>query len=805
MTSPYASFADTLRDNGYHVMPVMPGSKVPGAFAGSTWAPMAQWSKWCDQMPPDFLHQKWLDWPDAGICIAHGAVVGLDIDTDRKDVAEAAIGAVGASPLRRVGAKGWMGYYRPGKAADGHAGRVRWYDRDGAICVELLLHGTQSVLPPTIHPGTGAPYRWLTDESMDDVTAGDLPLLPDDAVDRLDRAFAALGLTRKAPRKVNGGDYERPAPTAHDLEKPLGRSLNDRAMEPVALDLWWPALDLPKSRQRGRMGTWEAVPFWRVSNSGRAIQDRNPNLKATPSGIVDFGADRSYTPIDVVMAARDCSFPAAAEWLGQYVRSEDVADLTGIGAPDSVNGTAHPAAEENFAGEDEGPISLDRWAAVPVFPGSRSFAPVRPIAVPSEAEFYAMLPKEPPPFPIQSFDHLDGLLGLTAAHIEAASPVQTEAGAIAIALPLLGAVMGRAYESPTGLRTNLYSVALGGSGSGKTSLVKPAKELLVMSQLAEVIGMDDFASGTGLINMLAAKGRCVSFLDEFGHKLQQIGLSGSGAHAKQIITEITKLYSSANSLHTGTAYAGREAVPIDCPHLCLFGMATPEQFWRAFGSSNLEDGSVARYMVFPLGRTAPKTPDTDGSEDVAREIRRLQSVISGRVTGNMGTPSVYRVPMTDDAEAARAALKDKETAFAERASQSVGKGAAEIIRRVTENAIKIALVSAAGRNFSEPEIDDRDMAIGHAIAWWNVNVMIANIASYIADNQIERDVNDVERFIVEGGQGGRDWRRVQRKFRRIKARDLKEIVEALCREGSIEEVSSVSMNGGHVVKKYVPM
>ena len=49
---------------------------------------------------------------------------------------------------------------------------------------------------------------------------------------------------------------------------------------------------------------------------------------------------------------------------------------------------------------------------------------------------------------------------------------------------------------------------------------------------------------------------------------------------------------------------------------------------------------------------------------------------------------------------------------------------------------------------------------GHAIAWWNAGVMIANIASYIADNQIERDVNDVERFITEAGGDGRDTRSV---------------------------------------------
>lgn len=804
--SPYARSADTLRDNGYHVMPVVPGEKVPGAYYPTGWHRMGQWQKWCDSQPPSFLHDKWRDWPDAGICVAHGLLVGLDIDTDRTDVAEAAVVAVGASPARRRGRKGWMGYYRPGPDLGPHAARVRWYDGDGTICVELLLHGTQSVLPPTIHPETGQPYTWVGEDSLEELMIEELPELPADPVARLDEAFAALGLTRKAPRRVNGKDYgdarpaERAVATDHDLEKPFGRSLNDRAMEPEALDQWWPALDLPKSRQRGRSGAWEAVPFWRVSNSGRAVQDRNPNLKVVPSGIVDFGADRSYTPIDVVMAARDCSFHAAAEWLQDFVRPEEGNDIT-LTTPEAECGqieriSAYPGKNLLL------PIEAHRWQATPVFPGSRSRGPIKPVALPSEAEWDAMMPKEPPPFPVQDWSALEGLLGEVVTHIDAASATFTEAGALAVALPLLGAAMGRAYATPTNLRTNIYTVALGGSGTGKTSLVNPAKELLMHAQLADIIGTDRIKSGSGLIQLLTAGPRRVCFLDEFGHMLQQIGSPGAGVHSREILTEFTMLYSSAGSLFTGTAYASREPSPIDCPHLCLFGMATPDQFWRAFGSSSLEDGSIARYLVFPLGQTTPKVPNGSRAESVGREIAALQGYIRASVTGNLGQPGVVTVPLNEHAEAERAALKDKETAFAEYAEKNGVRGGPAIIRRVTENALKIALVSAVSRKPDRPEIDQRDMQIGHAIAWWTANVMISNIASHIADNQIERDVNDVERFIVQAGDHGRPWRTLQRNFRRIRQRDLKEILEGLTREGSIEEIIEQSPYGGHPKKTY---
>lgn len=798
-TSPYHSVAANLRENGYRVMPVGPGTKVPGQFQNGNWFPMSGWAKFCDNMPAEFIHDQWERWPEAGICVAHGNVIGLDLDTDRKDVAEALHKAVEAPNVRRRGQKGWLGYYRPGEGLDGLTARVRWYDKDGNICVELLLHGTQSVLPPTIHPGTGAPYRWLTPDTLEETEVSELPEFTGRDLDALDREFGKIWLQRQAPRKVVDHEYERPAATAHDLEKPFGRSLNDRAME--AIDSWWPDLDMPKSRQRGA-GAWEAVPFWRGSNSGRMVSDRNPNLKATWQGIVDFGADRSYTPIDVVMAARDCSFDAAAEWLKAYVRPEDGMTIGNTDVRNVQNKQIVQPETGNPGTEPLPPEDMTRWAATPIFAGKRTYSNIKPVSLPSDEEWEAMVPKEPPAFPVQDFSVCEGLLGDVAQHIDNASAVMTEAGALAIALPLLGAAMGQAYCTPTNLRTNIYSVALGASGTGKTSLVNPAKELIMLAQMNEIIGNDRFKSGSGLLQMLNQSPRRVSFLDEFGHMLQQIGSPGSGIHSKEIITEFTALYSAANTFFSGSAYADGRDTSIDCPHLCLFGMATPEQFWRAFGSSSLEDGSVARYLVFPLGQTASKDMDDSAAQDVADAMKGLQSAISGRITGNMGRRQVATAPLNEGAEKGRQALKEKETAFAEYAEINAVRGGSAILRRVTENALKIALISAVGRNYDHPEIDERDMEIGHALAWWSANVMIVNIASHIADNQTERDVNDVERFIIEAGEKGRTREQIQKRFRRIRSRDRTEILESLESEGSISVEEVRSEFGGRPKRVY---
>lgn len=773
-------------------MPCSPGTKIPGQYRNGAWFPMSQWSQWCDKQPPDFLHEKWEDWPDAGMCLAHGAVVGLDVDTDRREVSDAAQEAVGPSPVRRVGRKGWMGYYRPGEGVANCGARLRWYDpkiftvradgrKDYPPQVELLLHGTQSVLPPTIHPDTGQPYRWISAETLEDTAPDDLPELPANAIDLLDAKFTKVGLVREIPRRVSDKTYDRPIATSsdHDLEKPFWRALNDKAL--LNIDLWWPNLNLPKSRQRGA-GSWEAVPFWRASNSGHQTADRNPNLKAYPTGIVDFGANRSYTSVDVVMDAKGCSEVAAKEWLLQYFDVESAVE---------IDLSAMLARHE--APQQKEPVNLARWSATPVFHATRSRGEIKPSVLPTDAEFEALVPRDAQPFPISHMGaSCPGLLGEIASYIDEASVTATEAGGLAVALPLLGAVMGRAYQTPSGLRTNVYTVALGGSGTGKTSLVNPSKELLQLAMRPELIGQDRIASGSGLIQMLTASPSRVVFLDEFGHMLQQIGSPGAGVHARQIITEFTQLYSAAGTLYTGTAYASREPDKIDCPHLCLFGMATPEQFWRAFGSSSLEDGSIARYLVMPIGATGPKDPSLQFQREAVEGLKCVSDAMRGAVTGNLGFPGVRTVPLMEDADAARQSLLETMRACADYAEANSIRGGAAILRRVVENALKIALISAVGRSPSSPQITAADFNIGHALARWSATLMIWNIASHIADNQTERDVNDVEEKIRKAGSDGVMKGMLKNRCRTIKVRDFSEIVDRLIEAGVVVQMPTES-------------
>ena len=799
MTSPYASFADTLRDNGYHVMPCTPGAKVPGTWDSGSWRPMPQWQKWCDTMPPEFLHQRWLAWPDAGLCVAHGAIVGLDIDTDRKDVAEAAVAAVGPSPIRRTGAKGWMGYYRPGAGLGGHTARVRWFDGDGAICVELLLHGTQSVIPPTIHPGTGASYRWITPDSMDDVAARELPELPRDAVKRLDAAFAAIGLTRQAPRKVNGSEYERPAPTAHDLEKPLGRSVNDRAMAPGAIDLWWPALNLPKSRQRGRSGSWEAVPFWRGSGSGRALQDRNPNLKATPGGIVDFGADRSYTPVDVIMAARDCSFMAAVEWLTDFVRPEDIADFSGLTAP-----AAHEApseAEENFASEPVRAAPMKSPLGKFLDRGNGRRIPPKTVLPSSDMEFDAEFPHAVPPFPVRDFERdLTGTLRDLTIHIDAASRMRSEQGAFGAALALLATILGGKVEFHDGtdsLRTNMYIVGTASSGAGKSSAMNAMKKVAAENGVSEVMAGSDFTSDAAILSELRNTTPKIFCIDEFGDVVRRILGAKSASHEQGIRRVLKDLYSASASTYHGKSYASVERTDIIEPHMCIYGASTYEAFWQGINGESFKDGFIARFVVIPIGETEVSTPCSVRHDAVAEGIKAICQSTAGR--GNLAAWVAKRAQVSDEVLTRYRWQWSMNHRHSKRAEKRDMPGAGSIIMRISENAMKIALVSAAARDIDNLEITHEDYDMGYAVAHWSAISMISAIEKYYVESEAHRNVKRIVEIVKSCGQMQIGKSDLTRRTQGMSGRDRDDAIKTALESGQIsarEETPGAS--GGRI-------
>jgi hypothetical protein len=81
------------------------------------------------------------------------------------------------STVAKCGRRGWTGFFRD------PSGSFRTQHFAGIV--DILAHGSQTVLPPTLHPTTGEPYRWTTDPTLLDTPISDLPTIAPDIAEKL--------------------------------------------------------------------------------------------------------------------------------------------------------------------------------------------------------------------------------------------------------------------------------------------------------------------------------------------------------------------------------------------------------------------------------------------------------------------------------------------------------------------------------------------------------------------------------------------------------------------------------------------
>jgi hypothetical protein len=151
-------------ESGYSVIPLAKASKKPI---------LDNWSKYCEEYADEALVDTWdiqfeKGHTNIGLCLGKASnIVALDIDTDNPET----LALAPKSPVAKRGAKGETRFfvYSEDIKTDRSNLKTKGY--------EILSTGTQTVIPPSVHPVTKVPYKWTTTLTLLDVEPDDLPKL----------------------------------------------------------------------------------------------------------------------------------------------------------------------------------------------------------------------------------------------------------------------------------------------------------------------------------------------------------------------------------------------------------------------------------------------------------------------------------------------------------------------------------------------------------------------------------------------------------------------------------------------------
>ena len=114
----------------------------------------------------------------------------------------------------------------------------------------------------------------------------------------------------------------------------------------------------------------------------------------------------------------------------------------------------------------------------------------------------------------------------------------------------------------------------------------------------------------------------------------------------------------------------------------------------------------------------------------------------------------------------------------------------------SEMAVRMATIRAGGRDPVMPKISEDDMQWGRAVALWSARTLYRMGRLYISETEFQAEANRVLRIIdKEGGEISQETLRARMK-NRLKARDLREVIETLEDTGAITRESVATEGGG---------
>lgn len=396
--------------------------------------------------------------------------------------------------------------------------------------------------------------------------------------------------------------------------------------------------------------------------------------------------------------------------------------------------------------------------------------------------------------------HVPGLVGDIVDWISATARRPNRVLALGAALTLVGTAMGRFWSGPTLSSTVLYMLALAPSGVGKDHALQQIKRLLAAAKMTRTIGPDEFISMPAVIHFIEREPLSLCPMDEFGAFLKRINAKRASGFERGISKIMRSVWGTNFGLMTTPEWAATPARTIRAPALSIYGASTPEDFFEALDGGDVSNGFLNRFTLLTVAsRTEdrePKEPPLVVPEKLSGSLRRLFGggnplVVASKLHETDVEIEPFVIPWGPGAEVVYTDFQREILAWQDRDAD-----AENFIGRAAEMAVRMATIRAGGRDPVMPRISEDDMEWGRAVALWSARTLYRMGRLYISETDFQAEANRVLRIIdKEGGEISQETLRARMK-NRLRARELREVVETLEDTGAIIRESVATEGGG---------
>lgn len=737
----------SLVDRGYPILPIRPNTKRPGVYRQGEWKNYSRWSRHGERPTREAELDIWCEWPEAGVGVATGVVIGIDIDVLEPAPLAHTIEALakrmlGDTPAVRIGrAPKRLLVYR---ATEPFAGFK-------SPPIEVLGRGQQFVAYG-IHPDTGSPYNWPV-EALADLDVDELPAISEAQAREFIRAAYELLPETLRERKLIIASTNEEAPHEGIGQRGNYAAVADALRHIENADLHYDSWMRIGMAIKGALG-----------EAGRELFDRWSATSSKNNPTTTRESWQTFAPTQIgagtiYRCALDRGWQPSA---GLQFEEE------------SHPSEPHPARELLATLQGAGPGDY--------------------------LEPQAITPPLPRPLP-EGWDRVGGVLAEMMTLMSATAKRPQPVLALGASLCAVGALMGRKYRTESNTRSNLYVVGIAESGAGKNHSRVVINELFRRANLLPYLGGNKIASGSGLLTAIQRQPAILFQLDEFGMFLSAAAdRKRSPRYICEILDLMTELYTTAGTTYFGIEYASSQHDnayrAIHQPCVSVYGTTTPLHFWQALQASNIADGSLARFLILQSEDDFPDSNESFGMIEPTDElIKKLQLIQQGggNLVGNLPNVTSIEeisvnprvVTMTSEA---REAFRALDQALVTRLRSSRGSGFSSILARIEENATKLALIRAVSRNPTDPLIEGEDAAWGIALSQHCADLTISEASARISENQVESHHKRALQILREAGESGMSRSEFTRRTQFMDHRQREGVLRTLSEARFIEQV-----------------
>ena len=342
------------------------------------------------------------------------------------------------------------------------------------------------------------------------------------------------------------------------------------------------------------------------------------------------------------------------------------------------------------------------------------------------------------PFPPDLFN-VPGFIGDVMTFSMDYAPFPNKPLAFAGAVALQAHLAARKVQTPTGLRTNPYIIALAKSGVGK-DFPRSVNQRILKAVHKEDEIIENVASGQGLEDELLIHPAALWQSDEFYSVLQEVVMDTTG-QKQTLMKYLLTLFTSANKNVMTRVKSGRVKAKIACPNLTLYATTTPAGFFDSLSPRLLNDGMYARLDVI-IGESRGDGQTKDQPDIPAGIIGRAKAWADFQPagSGNMDILAMT-VPYAPDAVKLVEQLRKRETEMYRKSEQDEDiDWKLSVWSRACENTLRYALVYSCSIS-EKPEdtvITAEAIRWAQKFIWWEIENKIHMTDRHYYKTEFER-------------------------------------------------------------------